>query len=180
MEYIQYVDMEILKFIHGTSNAFLNNAMRHITLLGNGGMIWIIIAILLLLSKKYRRVGILAALSLLLVTIFGEGIIKHIVQRPRPFTELRYMKILITKPSSYSFPSGHASSSFAVAYVIGKKIKPLRLPVYILAILIAYSRLYLFVHYPTDVLCGIILGTLTGILILFFDKKMFPASNFHR
>lgn len=172
MEHIQYLDMEILKYIHSTSNVMFDKIMPWITSLGNGGTIWIVIIALLLLSKKYRRVGILAAISLALVTLFGEGILKNIVQRPRPFTEIKYIKLLISKPGTYSFPSGHAASSFAVAYVIGKKIKPLKITAYILAILIAYSRLYLFVHYPTDIIGGIVLGVLTASLILYLDKKI--------
>lgn len=169
---MRFLDIEILKFIYGTSNKVIDNIMPIITSLGNGGVVWIIIIALLIINKKYRKIGILAACALALVTVLGEGVIKHIIQRPRPFIEVSNIRLLIPKPSSSSFPSGHTASSFAVAFIVGKKIKKLKLPVYILAAAIAFSRLYLFVHYPTDIIGGIVIGVISGSFILYVDNKI--------
>ncbi|WP_342356973.1 phosphatase PAP2 family protein [Clostridium algidicarnis] len=105
----------------------------------------------------------LAALGL--STILGEGILKHVVHRMRPSSDINVINILIAKPLSYSFPSGHTTSSFAVAGVLSKHFKKYAVGFFALASLIAFSRLYLYVHYPTDVLVGIILGLLCSWVI---------------
>ena len=165
---IQKIDMAILEFINNNlQNSILDNLMTIITSLGNNGMIWIVISLILIVSKKYRRVGVLCILALTLSTVIGEGILKNLVQRPRPFYEFTDINLLIEKPMSYSFPSGHTGSSFAVAGVIGMLIKKYRIPVFIFAGLIAFSRLYLFVHYPSDILGGIILGLTCSFIVTY-------------
>ena len=165
---IQKIDIAILEFINNNvQNPILDKIMPSITSLGDSGMIWIIISLILMISKKYRKVGVLSLLALTLSTIIGEGILKNIVQRPRPFYELTNIQLLIEKPPSYSFPSGHTGSSFAVAGVIGILIKKYKIPVMILAGLMAFSRMYLFVHYPTDILGGIVLGLSCSYIVTY-------------
>jgi undecaprenyl-diphosphatase len=165
---IQKIDIAILQFINNNlQNPILDKLMPIITSLGDSGMIWIIISFILILSKKYRKVGILSILALTLSTIIGEGILKNIIQRPRPFYELTNIQLLIEKPLSYSFPSGHTGSSFAVAGVIGTLIKKYKIPVITLAVLMAFSRIYLFVHYPTDIVGGIILGLSCSYIVTY-------------
>ncbi|WPC42597.1 phosphatase PAP2 family protein [Clostridium sp. JS66] len=159
MNLIQNIDMNILIFIQEKMHtALMNKVMPVITSLGSGGLVWVFIAILLLMSNKYRKVGIIMALSLMLVTILGEGIIKHAVQRTRPCVDVPTMKMLVKVPKSSSFPSGHTAASFAAAGVVMINLKKYGLYALLLASLIAFSRLYLFVHYPSDVLAGVILG----------------------
>lgn len=130
------------------------------TTLGNMGTVWIVIALLLILGKKYRRIGFMVLIAMLLGTILGDGIVKHVVMRIRPSESIPIDKLLIPKPLSYSFPSGHTTSSFAAAGILCRYFKKYAALFLILAFLIAFSRLYLYVHYPTDVLGGVILGLL--------------------
>ena len=171
---LQNIDNSILLFIKNNMHGhMMDKAMVIITSLGNGGIIWIIIAVLLMINKKYRKIGVMALGSLILSTILGEGILKHVVQRIRPSADIPAINMLIAKPLSYSFPSGHAASSFAVAGVLAKYLKKYAIGLLGLASLIAFSRLYLYVHYPTDVVAGIILGLFCSKLIIYmFNKKI--------
>jgi undecaprenyl-diphosphatase len=100
-----------------------------------------------------------------------------VVQRIRPSADIPEINMLIAKPLSYSFPSGHAASSFAVAGVLSKYFKKYAPEFLGLASLIAFSRLYLYVHYPTDVLAGIILGLICSRIIIYIFNKMFFIKN---
>ena len=169
---IQKFDSSILLFIQDNMHGpIMDKVMVLSTDLGNGGIIWIIIAMVLIFNKKYRRIGLMAIAALILSTILGEGIIKHVVQRIRPSSNILEANLLITKPLSYSFPSGHTMSSFAVAGVLAKYLRSYALEFLSLASLIAFSRLYLYIHYPTDILAGIVLGlTCSGIIIYIFNS----------
>ncbi len=145
--------------------------MIFITSIGNLGLIWIAISVFLLISKKYRRVGMLCIASLILSSLIGEVVLKNLVQRGRPFTAIEGINLLVKAPKSFSFPSGHTASSFAVATIIGRKIKNFKLPIYILAFAIAFSRLYLYVHYPSDVLVGTLIGIISANIILYIYNK---------
>ena len=172
MNLIQNMDIYILDFIHkNIANNFLDKIMIFITSIGNLGLIWIAISLLLLISKKYRKVGVLCIASLLLSSLIGEVLLKNLVQRGRPFTAVEGINLLIKAPKSFSFPSGHTASSFAVATVVGRKIEKFKLPIYILAIAIAFSRLYLYVHYPSDVLVGALIGVISAKIILYMRSK---------
>lgn len=109
--------------------------------------------------------------ALILTTIIGEGILKDIVKRPRPFLSLPDIDLLISAPTSYSFPSGHTGSSFAAAGILGSQIKKSKFYVFALAILIAFSRMYLYVHYPQDIIAGIILGLCSSQIVLYIFKN---------
>ncbi|NFP92715.1 phosphatase PAP2 family protein [Clostridium sporogenes] len=172
MNFIQNMDIYLLDFIHrNIANDFLDKVMIFITSIGNLGLIWIAISLLLLISKKYRKVGMLCIASLVLSSLIGEVVLKNLVQRGRPFTAIEGINLLIKSPKSFSFPSGHTASSFAVATVIGRKIKNFKLPIYILAFSIAFSRLYLYVHYPSDVLVGALIGIISANIILYTYNK---------
>ncbi|WP_050608170.1 phosphatase PAP2 family protein [Clostridium niameyense] len=171
MNFIQNIDISILNFIQEyLRNGFLDNFMPLITRLGDLGIIWVAISLILILSRKYRKIGLMCLGSLILSTIIGEGILKHTIQRSRPFVAVDNIKLLVKAPTSFSFPSGHSFSSFAVATVIANKIKKYKIPVYILASLIVFSRLYLYVHYPSDVLVGVLLGIVCAKVVCKFYK----------
>lgn len=158
----------------------LDKIMVFITSLGNGGMIWIAATILLLIPKKTRKVGIMSGVALLGSLIINNHIIKNIVQRPRPFVTFTDLQILIPTPSEFSFPSGHTASSFAAAGVFYSNLpKKFGVPAVILAGLIGLSRLYVGVHYPTDVIAGIVMGILLSFmaerLVNFVSKKLKSA-----
>jgi undecaprenyl-diphosphatase len=165
--YIQKLDERILNIINKyCRNQLLDRIMPAITDLGNLGIIWIIISLFLLKIKMYKEVGIMILSGISLSTILSEGIIKHIVHRSRPCDEIKPDNLLIQKPLSYSFPSGHTASSFTAAGILDIMIKQYGLYAMILAALIAFSRIYLLVHYPSDIIAGIVLGLICSIIIV--------------
>ena len=119
-----------------------------VTTLGDKGLIWLTIAAAMLISRKYRKWGVAMVCAMAVTALTGEVILKHLIQRPRPFTEIAGLELLIPPPSSYSFPSGHSASSFTAATVLLLCRKRFGIPALILASLIAFSRMFLFVHYP--------------------------------
>jgi Membrane-associated phospholipid phosphatase len=174
LELLQKIDINTLKLIHDYSqNYILDKIMPFITFLGNLGLVWIVISIILISSKKYRTIGIMCILVLIFNTILGEGILKNLIQRQRPFMSMSTVHLLIDKPISFSFPSGHTSTSFAIAGIIWSQLKKYRVYVVLLACLIAFSRLYLFVHYPSDILGGIVQGLVCAKIVL----KVYPTGG---
>lgn len=172
MQILQRIEIEILFFIqHNMHNTIMDNFMVFFTTLGNKGFIYIVISLLLIINKKYRKIGYMVFVALILVTIFGEGILKPIFQRPRPFISYPFVNLLIDIPPSYSFPSGHAIISFAVAGILANEFKNIKILIYGLATLMAFSRLYLFVHYPTDIIIGAALGMMCSMFVIFVFKK---------
>jgi len=161
-EFDNYSLILIRKYLQ---NKYLNIIMRIMSFIGNLGIVWIIIAISLIVGKSYRAIGILIILTLIISTILGEGIVKHIVRRVRPCNKKDNFGLLISKPTSYSFPSGHTLSSFAVAEMLSMYFVQYKFIFMSVALLIALSRLYLCVHYPTDVLAGAIVGVLCSKII---------------
>ena len=170
-----FTDISILDFIQShLRNPALDSLFVFMTGLGDNGLIWITAAVLMLCFKKSRRYAIVLLLCLGLTFLTGELIIKNIVCRLRPciqYYDFIKDNMLIPVPTSYSFPSGHSGTSFASAFVILMFNKKLGVAAYILAVLIALSRMYLYVHYPTDVAAGIILGTLCTMAVFTVFKK---------
>lgn len=146
-------------------NKYLDIIMKTMSFMGNLGIIWIIIAIPLIFGKSYRVIGVLVILTLIISTILGEGIVKHIVRRVRPCNKQDNFSLLISKPTSYSFPSGHTLSSFSVAEMLSMYFEQYKFLFMSVAVLIALSRLYLCVHYPTDVIAASIMGVLCSKII---------------
>ena len=181
LETLLNLDGGFLLFLQeSVRNPILDNIMIFITSLGNGGMIWIAATIALLIPKKTRKAGVVSAVVLLGSLIINNNIVKNIVQRPRPFVTFTDLQIIIPTPSEFSFPSGHTSSSFAAAAVFYRHLpKKLGIPSVILAGLIGFSRLYVGVHYPTDVIAGVLMGILLSYLAEFlvnlFSKKLKKA-----
>lgn len=142
----------------------LTYIMKFFTILGNAGMLSIAACVIFLAIKRFRPVGIMASISLVLNLFMVNLLLKPLIARTRPYDAFPALTILISPPSDYSFPSGHSSASFAVASVIFIFLpKKYGITALILASLTAFSRLYLGVHYPSDVAAGIIIGCLTGI-----------------
>lgn len=167
IELIQKFDVQILNLINNyCHNPIMDKIMTTITSIGNAGFIWIVIALILIITPRYREVGIMTLCALILNAILGELILKNIFERSRPFDILDDIILLIKTPISFSFPSGHTASSFAAVGIIGAMIKKYKWYALSLAILIAFSRMYLFVHYPTDIIGGIILGIFSSRIVL--------------
>jgi len=138
--------------------------MPLITILGNSGTVWVFLTLCLLISRKYRKTGIALCCALTLEIIVCNGILKPFVARIRPCDVNMAIQLLIPHPTDFSFPSGHTAASFAAVSVLYFSRQKLWIPTLILAFLIAFSRLYLYVHYPSDVVVGILLGYVLGFI----------------
>ena len=173
LEYIQYLDNSILDYIvlHLHSD-FMDKLMPLITSLGNFGLIWILAALLMIISKRYRKYGFLMLVTLALCTLIGNSIIKPLVGRIRPCNVDTSIALLISRPEGFSFPSGHTTSSAGAATIILIADKKLGTVAWVLAIMIAFSRLYLYVHYPSDVFAGLILGIGLALLTMLLYKQL--------
>lgn len=129
---------------------------------GSHGEIWIVITLLLLIRPQTRRAGLSMALALILYLIIGDGILKPFFARPRPCDINSAVTLLVPRPNGHSFPSGHTSSAFAAASALFWQNRKLGIPALVLAAFIGFTRLYLYVHFPTDVLGGVLLGLALG------------------
>ena len=146
--------------------------MPKITLLGNSGAIWILIACGLLCTKKYRKYGVLLLAGLAAGVLVGNVALKHLIARPRPCWLDPSVPLLIAAPTDYSFPSGHTLISVISATILTAADRRFGRAAIPLAALIAFSRLYLYVHFPSDVLGGALLGTGIGLLTLLCARQM--------
>lgn len=171
--YGDFMEMSILYAIQNMRTEFLDTVMVFVSRLGNKGIIWIIIGLIMACFKKYRKAGIAIIVALIFCLITGNGILKNIVGRSRPCWIDNSVNLLIDIPKDYSFPSGHTFSSFASAICITYFHKKEGVAAFILASLIAFSRLYLFVHYPTDILGGIGLGFIAAITGIALVNKVY-------
>ncbi|WP_049691220.1 phosphatase PAP2 family protein [Anaerococcus jeddahensis] len=170
MNFITKIDIAILNLIQNLKSPIMDKTMTTITALGNMGIFWILLILIFLTSKEYKKLGKLMLICLLINSIVVNLIIKPAVGRVRPFEIVDGIKLLVLKPQDPSFPSGHSAISFCMLTVIllFSKSKPLKIITSVLAVLIAFSRLYLYVHFPSDVFCGIIIGILSSLITLKF------------
>ena len=170
---IQNFDFMILDFIQSNiRNVFFDKIMPFITYLGSGGVIWIVIALILLFLKKYRLCGIEMITGLLTGLLIGNIILKNLIMRNRPCWINENIDMLISIPKDYSFPSGHTMSGFCCAVILLYFNKRIGIPAIALASIIAFSRLYLYVHFPTDILAGGIIGCVIAFLVIFIFNKI--------
>ena len=170
-------DLPILDWIQSNLQcAFLDKLMPMITVLGDGGAFWIACAVLMMLLKKYRKTGFSAALALIFGLLLCNIYLKPTIARIRPYDFQEQMGIiinlLIEREHSFSFPSGHTIASFEAATAILLRNKKLGTAAMILAILIAFSRMYLYVHYPTDVIVSVFLGIGLAFLASWIVNKI--------
>ena len=164
--FIQNIDISVIekiyRFQHNLNSELFNKIMIFFTILGDNGMIWIAVALILFLNRKYRKIGVFSIVSLIICALAVNVILKPLIHRPRPFSELVDITLLIKAPKDYSFPSGHTAASFVMVYIFFRHIKKYFIPVLITGILITFSRMYLSVHFPSDIIAGIIIGIFSG------------------
>lgn len=165
---LDYFFLECMSLIQ---NEILTPIMIFLSTSNNKGAIWILLCLIFLFDQKTKKDSIVLITALLVVTILGEGLIKHLVMRERPFVTWD-LPLLFKAPKGYSFPSGHTASSMAVLGIFLLRIKKYRSFVALLAIGISFSRLYLQVHYLTDVVAGALLGFVTAYGVNEFFKKI--------
>ena len=172
IEAIQNLDTDALLYIQDfLRTPFLTPIMVFFSKLGNAGLIWIFTGLLLLISKRTRRGGFDLLICLFAAYIVNDLVIKLLVARSRPYDIIEGLNILVSPLSSYSFPSGHTNISFASALAMTLAFGRKGALAYIPAVLIAVSRCYVGVHYPSDVLAGIIVGTTVALAVYFLSQK---------
>lgn len=160
----EHFDLPILDWIAANLWCpFLDAVMPVVTALGNGGIFWIAVSLILMLLPKYRKAGFSMGAALLMGVILCNLILKPLIGRIRPYDyQLEHfgvvIDLLIAAPHDYSFPSGHTIASFEAATALLIHNRKLGIPAMVIAVLVAFSRLYLYVHYPTDVIASVILG----------------------
>lgn len=172
IEHLMIAEQNILLWIQNNMrNDILNHIMIFITSLGNGGAIWVIMAMGLLIPKKTRKTGIMVISGLLLSLIINNIILKNLVARTRPYDMIAGLTSLVGIQRDYSFPSGHTASSFVAAIIMLRNLpKKYGIPTLTLAFLISFSRLYVGVHYPTDVIAGALIATAISLFVCWIEK----------
>lgn len=187
-DFIVSVDVAIYQFVDSIMNPVLDVIMTFITHLGDTpGIIWFIIGICLLIPKKTRKLGILLFAGLAISSVINNLVLKELIARPRPYNLDPQVWLdagytyewpgLIKQSSSWSFPSGHTSTSIGAAFALllscKKKYLAVGIPTFILSLLVGFSRIYVHVHYPTDVIAGAVVGLIGGVIAWLLIEKVF-------
>ncbi len=173
IDLINNIDSGIMFFIQEyIRSPILSAIFVPLTKSGDGGILLMVIGIILVIIKKTRQAGIVFLISLAASYLVNDLVLKNIFERDRPFVGIEGLDILTKKPVSFSFPSGHTATTFACAVSLlcmRVKYAPLAL---VYAILMGFSRVYVGVHYPTDVLFGAIVGIITANTVVFLFKRI--------
>jgi len=173
------IDFNVAKFFANSQSKFMNGLMEFISILGESGILFIIIGLVLCVFIKTRRMGATILFSLLISAILTSVILKPLIQRSRPYSheELEFFNWWKNagshKEGSYSFPSGHvtATMAFALSVFATSKHKKWTSTILIFPILMGASRIYLMVHYFSDCIFGLVSGTI-GVLVGFLIMKL--------
>ena len=166
-------EFDFLYALQNIHNPVLDKIMIVLSTIGDAGLLWIGVAILLICMKKYRKCGLQVAVAMLLTFIVGNLILKNMIHRDRPCWIDPSITLLVKSPSDFSFPSGHSMNGFTASVSILLCDKKLGIPAVILATAIAFSRLYNFVHFPTDVIAGIVIGIVSALFVNYlFQRKV--------
>lgn len=171
MQKLYQWEKRMLLKLNGSSHPFMDRVMMLLTGMGNGGLIWIV-AGLVLMGTGWRMEGILMLASLGETAVLINLVIKPLFTRKRPYEILHSIRALIRPPFGSSFPSGHAASSFAAASMLWFLHTPFRYMALVTAFLIAISRIYLLVHFPSDVLAGMVSGVVISYLTYLLVLRM--------
>lgn len=171
---IQNLDNCILEFVQINMRSVVGDKlMIGLTYLGNGITVWAIIGLALIISKKYRKYGFMIIIALILCYLIGNLSIKPIVARIRPFDSKPLLGgMLIKLPKDFSFPSGHTMCAFASSVVMFNMNRKIGIFALILSSFIGFSRVYLYVHYPSDVFGGMIIGIFIGLITIIIFKTI--------
>ena len=157
-------EFAFLDWLYQFRNPVMNTISIFFDYAGAHGEIWIAFTLLLLLFRRTRKAGFAMAVALVLYMAAGHFFLKPLFARPRPCDVDTAITILVKRPHGHSFPSGHTASAFAAAFALWLQNRKLGVPALVLAAFIAFTRLYLYVHFPTDVLGGLALGLALGAL----------------
>lgn len=163
------IDEMLFNYInHNLANPIFDILMPVLTWFGNVGSVWIFMGLIafLLGGKKGRQVAVMLFIAAILSDLTTEVALKKLIMRPRPFEALNHVRTLVARPGSSSFPSGHAAVSFTAAMVMAYNYKKFAGLFFLLAFGIAFSRIYVGVHFPLDVLGGIVIGLILGSILV--------------
>ena len=160
------MELQILHAIQGIHQEWLTEILRFFTTIGESGLVWIVIAIVLTCIPKTRKCGLTMIIAMAITYLVGNLFLKNVIARPRPCAVDTRVTLKIP------FPSGHTSNGFAGAVTIFSYYRKAGILSLLMAAVIAFSRLYFFVHYPTDILGGIVLGTLDALLAVYLVKRL--------
>lgn len=179
MEAISTFEAPILLWIQAHRIEALNPIVTFITHLGNAGILWIGLTVLMMIFRKTRRAGVVSVISIVLSFTVANLILKPLVARTRPYEFIEGLRLIIEVQKDKSFPSGHATNALAVAWVMFRMLdKKYGLPALLLALVICWTRLYVGVHYPTDVLAGMLIGIASAeaaMRIVAILRRRFPG-----
>lgn len=178
LEYIYHIDQSIMLWLQdAVRTPLLSKFLVPLTTIGYAGTLWIILSIVMLFFRKTRKVGWISLLTMLACYLFNDILLKELVQRPRPFEDLPQLQVIESKPTSWSFPSGHACSSFAAASTYNRGAEPqwMKGVFWFLAVAMAFSRPYVGVHYPSDVLVGTCIGLLGSTIVWYLASAPYDC-----
>lgn len=179
-----HFDLSVFEWVQTIQGGFLDRLMVIITTLGEGGIIFIAVGLALLCTKKYRKAGVAILVALLVMEVGNNLILKTLFARPRPFNldvtqyawwhEIYKFPELVKRPTSYSFPSGHTSSAFAAGIALLWYNKKFGIPLTVFAAVMGFTRIYVEVHYCTDVLFGALVGIIYALVGILIVNKVYP------
>lgn len=170
---IQNMDEAVLLWIQEAVRLeWLDPVVKAFTSLGNAGLLWIVLSVAMLFWRPTRKAGLLAGCALIFSLLFTNLGLKLLLTRPRPYTVVEELIPLLTSGDPNSFPSGHTSAAFAAGLVWARTLPKawMRRVAVIQAVLMGLSRLYVGVHYPSDVLSGALVGTVCALLALWIGR----------
>lgn len=166
-------EISFLEFLQTAfSGGMLDSVMIFFSSLGNYGLLWIVAALIMLPFKTWRKTGVTMLLALLIGFLIGNLCMKPLIARIRPFENFENFKLLIAAPTDFSFPSGHTLSSFAAAVSLLINKRRIGIFALVVAFIIAFSRMYLLVHYPTDILAGMAIGIICAFVSRYLVNKI--------
>ena len=172
MDFLINLDGNILLWIQEyIRQDWMEGFWKGITMLGDSGWFWIALSLLLMVPRQTRWIGITSLAAIVIGALITNVTLKNLVARIRPYEVVEGLVLLIEKQGDYSFPSGHTCASFAAAGVYWRMLpKKFSIPLLILAAMIAFSRLYVGVHYPTDILAGLLIGLFAAWAAWYMQK----------
>lgn len=177
MDFITQLDGAVLLWIQEyLRRDFLDPVITFITSLGDAGWFWILLSALLLFSKKYRKIGLTGLIALFIGFLITNLWLKNMVMRVRPYEVIEGLQLIGRKAHDFSFPSGHSTASIAASTVFLMLMpKKFGIAAFLLGIFICFTRLYIGIHYPTDVLAGMVIGFAAAFLAVWIVKKKDPS-----
>lgn len=168
-------ELTFLHWLEGFRGGALETFLTVFTSLGDSGILWIAISLAFFIPKKTRRAGLTALLAIVFGALMTNVVLKHLFMRPRPFIADVSLLPLVGTSDMNSFPSGHTTAAFAAAvawFLAFPKQWRARCFGFVIAAIMGFSRMYVGMHYPTDVLAGALIGSLAGILAQAASKRV--------